>query len=284
MDLEMMQGAYMLRKTRAALGIGLFSLLTAVPVNAQDVVTLALRNGERPSGELVGMNANGVMLRFGGQDHPYSLGDIRTIEFIVDRMLEAEGKKDASTPFVITRAREVFDARLVGMEDRRPIRLNFQLPDGRMRQLSHAELGQVWVTPGPGPAAVPTSGAAPAALPRNSKQVAVAATEPWTDTGINVRRGLRIQVSATGDITLGPGMTAPAAGSAGATVERGRYPVRDAYAGALIGRIGNGAPFLIGGNTQPMDVRGTGRLYLGINDDVLADNSGNFNVVVSLVP
>ena len=36
----------------------------------------------------------------------------------------------------------------------------------------------------------------------------------------------------------------------------------------------------IGDETGPVRMRSSGRLYLGINDDVLTDNSGNFRVVV----
>ena len=50
-------------------------------------------------------------------------------------------------------------------------------------------------------------------------------------------------------------------------------------AAALIGRIGNDL-FFIGDETGPMRMRSSGRLYLGVNDDVLTDNSGNFRVVV----
>ena len=50
-------------KTRAGLGIGLVSVLAVLPVQAQEVATLALRNGERPSGELVDLTANGFILR-----------------------------------------------------------------------------------------------------------------------------------------------------------------------------------------------------------------------------
>ena len=39
--------------------------------------------------------------------------------------------------------------------------------------------------------------------------------------------------------------------------------------------------FFIGGETGAMRVRASGRLYLGINDDVLTDNSGSFRVVVA---
>jgi hypothetical protein len=53
-------------------------------------------------------------------------------------------------------------------------------------------------------------------------------------------------------------------------------------AAALIGKVGNGSNdfFFIGDETGPVRMRSGGRLYLGINDDVLTDNSGNFRVVV----
>ena len=45
-------------------------------------------------------------------------------------------------------------------------------------------------------------------------------------------------------------------------------------AGALIGKVGNSAPFLIGSNTQPILMPANGRLMLGINDDGFGDNTG----------
>ena len=58
-------------------------------------------------------------------------------------------------------------------------------------------------------------------------------------------------------------------------------PEPGAPAGALIGRIGNGTPFLIGANTSPIQVTGNGNLMLGINDDVLTDNSGQYHVTIT---
>jgi hypothetical protein len=52
-------------------------------------------------------------------------------------------------------------------------------------------------------------------------------------------------------------------------------------AAALIGKVGEGNDiFFIGNDTGPIRVRNSGRLYLGINDDVLKDNRGSFRVVV----
>ena len=51
--------------------------------------------------------------------------------------------------------------------------------------------------------------------------------------------------------------------------------------GALIGRIGNGQPFSIGDTTNQRSRCPTnGRLFLGVNDDHVADNSGNYVVKI----
>ena len=51
--------------------------------------------------------------------------------------------------------------------------------------------------------------------------------------------------------------------------------------GSLIGKIGpNGVPFPIGAGTNDIDIPANGRLYLGVNDDGLNDNSGSFDVVI----
>jgi len=53
-----------------------------------------------------------------------------------------------------------------------------------------------------------------------------------------------------------------------------------ANAGALIGRVGNSAPFGIGDQTSvPMPFDGI--LFLAVNDDERSDNSGEFVVTLS---
>jgi len=57
----------------------------------------------------------------------------------------------------------------------------------------------------------------------------------------------------------------------------------DRPAGALIGRIGSSPDdtFFIGAERLPFRVRTSGRLYLGINDDTLDDDTGAFQVAVT---
>lgn len=111
------------------------------------------------------------------------------------------------------------------------------------------------------------------------RQVQVNAREPWTDTGIDVRAGQQVFFVSDGEVRWGPNRRDGAAGERNSPVNNGR-PLPDRPAAALIGRIGSDV-FFIGDDTAAFRLRAAGRLYLGINDDVLTDNSGALRVVVS---
>lgn len=112
------------------------------------------------------------------------------------------------------------------------------------------------------------------------RAVSVAAADSWTDTGVTVRPGQTIYVEAAGRVRWGPGRQDGPAGERNSPRNEGR-PMPNRSAGALIGRVGEGQDyFLIGDETGPIRVRDGGRLYLGVNDDFLEDNSGSFRVTV----
>jgi hypothetical protein len=113
------------------------------------------------------------------------------------------------------------------------------------------------------------------------RSVDVQARTGWTDTGVDVRAGQEIFFAPTGEVRWGPGRRDGAAGERNSPRNPGR-PMPDRNAAALIGRIGeNGDPFFIGDDRGGIRVRGSGRLYLGINDDYLQDNTGWFRVVIA---
>ena len=86
----------------------------------------------------------------------------------------------------------------------------------------------------------------------------------------------QIRVSSAGDATAGPDGAANFQGQ-----NRAKYPVPVMPVGGLIGRVGNSRPFPIGANSQPITMPENGKLYLGINDDEVSDNSGTFTVTIS---
>jgi hypothetical protein len=123
----------------------------------------------------------------------------------------------------------------------------------------------------------------PIGVPRGmrERQVVVNARDQWTDTGIDVRSGQQIYFSSQGETRWGHDRKDGAEGERNSPLNPNR-PLPDRPAAALIGRIGDrNQIFFIGADSAPFRARDTGRLYLGINDDVLTDNSGNLRVTVS---
>ena len=105
----------------------------------------------------------------------------------------------------------------------------------------------------------------------------------WTDTGVEVAPGDHLNFTATGNLTLADGRTAPPDGLTRGWKDLIRvYPLNSANSGALIGRIGNEAaavPFLVGAS-KDMDISATGHLYLRLN--LTSDLSGTGSIDVKM--
>ena len=117
-----------------------------------------------------------------------------------------------------------------------------------------------------------------------SREVRVESRVRWTDTGIDVRAGQTIGFDARGTVRLGP--TQNEVAGVDGTPSRRRdagAPMANHAEGALIGRIDNSA-YLFVGDLNSVRAPATGRLYLGVNDGDLGNNSGDFQVVVSVQP
>ena len=110
----------------------------------------------------------------------------------------------------------------------------------------------------------------------------VSSQDRWTDTGIYLEPGQTVTFRATGTIQMsedGSDIADPQGARSGRRAPNA--PLRDAPAGALIGRVGNGTPAVLGANGE-MRVTRAGRLYLSVNDDELSDNRGEYRVVVTV--
>jgi hypothetical protein len=126
------------------------------------------------------------------------------------------------------------------------------------------------------------TGAGVVTIPRGMRErtVYVNAREQWTAAGIEVRPGQPIYFMASGEVRWGPNRRDGAAGERNSPGNPGR-PLPDRPAAALIGRIGDRNEFFfIGNDPGPYRARSNGQLFLGINDDVLTDNSGVLRVNV----
>ncbi len=116
---------------------------------------------------------------------------------------------------------------------------------------------------------------------QREREVLVSGDVAWVDTGIDVRSGQQVSFVARGTVWWGPGRKDGPRGEQNSPHNPNR-PMPGRPAAALIGRIGDDpGAFFIGDDQEPMRMRSSGRLYLGVNDDVVRDNHGNFRVVVS---
>jgi protein involved in polysaccharide export with SLBB domain len=137
----------------------------------------------------------------------------------------------------------------------------------------------------------------PAAVLPLEKTVAVAADAGWVDTSIDVGPGDELRFSASGRIDLQRGNPEALCGPEGLDLVTVDQPVPNVHIGALIGKVAQLVAQRVDGNSGleirdevfvlfPIGPEGTvtvpfkGRLYLGINENVLKDNAGGFSVVV----
>ena len=112
------------------------------------------------------------------------------------------------------------------------------------------------------------------------RSIAVGADRSWVDTGIDLRAGETVSISADGSIRIArDGGPMPAAGGAAGRTDGA--PMPNSPVGGLIARVGTSAPLFIGQNRTLRAPR-AGRLYLGINDSYFEDNTGQFNVTVDV--
>ena len=177
------------------------------------------------------------------------------------------GGLDANNDGVITTAEWQWSRRSFARQD--------QNGDG---QLTRGELTNAELSAAGAGAPVGTSGA----TVTNGRAVTVDASRGWVDTGIDVRSGDIVQIQATGTVTLSTNSSDVADPSGSRTNRRaGSAPLPGDPAGALIARVGNGAPMLAGGR-QSFTANGTGRLFLSVNDDFFDDNQGAYRVVVGV--
>jgi hypothetical protein len=129
------------------------------------------------------------------------------------------------------------------------------------------------------------------------KTVVIPAEAGWADTGLDVAQGDEFHIRGYGEISLQRGNPAANCGPAGLDLMTVQQPIRDRNLGALIGKVAQLVSvrtdedtgeeirdeivryFFIGAVGDVMAPI-NGRLYLGINENVFADNGGQMTAVI----
>lgn len=267
-----------MRKQIPALLFGLVLMTTQAFAQSG---TVLLRSGERLNADVLDMGTD-FTFRVNGQERHFPIHDVVPIDFAGDarNLPQVEVARVSNEgPMIVTRSGEIIPGSLA---DLRGVPTQAELSNGRRVDLS--TVARIYVSPVAGIGGIPhppTSAEAPApstpAAPPGSRTMVVPGNVAWTNTGFNVSRGQRLHFQPWGEVRLSFNDD-DVATAAGAKSYRfsDRAPIPTIPVGALIGRIGNGQPFSIGNPEGPYPMPAKGRLYLGINDDHVADNSGNY--------
>jgi len=261
---------------------------------ATERATFILTNGERKSGTVVfhgdqRENLINGYLNLGvdnGRDMTFPMEQVAVIDFVGGQPPANElAQLGGSGQMLVTRNGASQRGRFVNMiggdtlfwENEAGQRQQYAIHDVS-RVYLNAESARVAFGYSGQSGAVATTGAT-----ARDASIRVDATQRWTDTGITVRRGDRVSFQATGEIQFAPGAGQNATPQGSYNIERrSNSPVPNAGVGALIARVGNSAPFAVGTQGQAVQMRESGPLQLSVNDDILTDNSGFFNVTVSI--
>lgn len=279
---------------RLIISVAALLTLTTLSLRAIERATFILTNGERKSGDVVFHTETRRNLIDGNLNLGVGNGKEETIPESQVAVIDFAGGAPAATElsqlpatgnFLVLRNGQSQDGTFVNLIGGDT--LIWRNPSGQEQQYAIHDVSRVYLNPQSartafnytGPSrAVGTSGTS--AARSNGGALQVPANEAWTDTGIDVRQGDRYAIRASGQITFGKsdGQTATPDGNPG--VHNPNYPDPKSPAGALIGKIGSGPAFGVGAN-QTIAMPGTGRLFLGVNDNELGDNGGAFSIVIT---
>jgi hypothetical protein len=273
-----------------ALAAGAVAAAQQPTFNTNKNATLVMKSGDRHSGTLVYHNDNNFNLIENGQEKPYPVDQIAVVDLAggspssseLQQLPTSSDPPELQRHMLVLRDGSTIKGKLYTIKE---TTFTFDTENGQRRDFEISNIVRMYVS---APASrslyasqlnQPTAAVATSGQPAPGS-ITVNASAGWVDTGRTVRRGQRVTFEPSGEIHFGQGpeQVADANGKQG-DPSQPTLPLPSAAVGALIGRIGNGAPFLIGAQgaaTMPAN----GRLFLGINDRELSDNSGAFSVVI----
>jgi hypothetical protein len=106
-----------------------------------------------------------------------------------------------------------------------------------------------------------------------------AANNGWTNSGLVVRKGQRLRISASGRVSLGRGRFSTPGGVA--IIQDNDKLMRNEATGAVIAVIGDdNDDFILIGPRREFVAQRDGVLFLGVNEGDLADNTGSYDIVI----
>jgi len=125
----------------------------------------------------------------------------------------------------------------------------------------------------------PASSSAPTFFTIKVGVRADSANNGWTNSGLVVRKGQRLRISASGRVSLGRGRFSMPGGLS--AIQDNDKLMRNEATGALIAVIGDdNDDFILIGPRREFVAQRDGVLFLGVNEGDLTDNTGSYDIVI----
>jgi len=256
-------------------------------------VTLLMKSGERNSGTLVYHNDDKFNLIVNGEEKAYPVSDIALVDFTgnpqppteeLTQLPTSNDPPELQRHLVVLNDGSAIKGKLYTIKENA---ITFDTEQGQRRDFDLSNIKRLYVS-APGARQLyasqissqnPITGTT-GQVPTGG--ILVNASQGWTDTGRTVRRGQRLTFAATGEIHFGSGAEQTATpGGKGGDPSQSTLPAPGMGVGGLIARVGdNGNPFPIGAGPTQVTMPANGRLFIGVNDRELSDNSGTYVVTI----
>lgn len=282
-----------IRKCVLTLVLAAFAL-PSIYAQHEHRATVLLRNGDRVAGVLEDVENNTVYVRVSQHDQrKLPIDQVALIDLAggATGLPETElSVARGANHVALLRGGDSIQGRFVDISggekerenDAEPHALIFRTTSGEERRVSLDTVSRIYFGNFPA-ATVAEKAPTPSEDPVPEGAIRVPGDSAWTATPLTVRKGDRVVFNVTGQVQLSSDAS-DVAQAAGSLTERraANAPLPQNFAGALIARVGNSAPFPIGDVTTPVTMPADGQLYLGINDDEVSDNTGAF--IVRMTP
>lgn len=231
--------------------------------------TIRLKDGSIIKGKIVGFSGGKFTISTGGgtrkRQMTFSADEIESIEF--------DAPQDVvSVPTAVTRPvrndpvveEEYIPATVATVEQKVPEQLPAATPVGSpANTTSKATFGKP--------------------IELSVKVLADNTANGWTNSGWVVKKGQKIRISGTGEVSIGRGKTTGPSGLY--DLDDGEKLLKSVPTGALIAVIGDdNNEFIYIGADREFTASRDGALFLGLNEGNLNDNSGSFDVKVAISP
>ena len=243
-----------MRKTFRLLLAGTLLLATTAPLLAD---TIRLKDGSVIRGQVIGFKDQQFTILIGGN---------------------ARGRRGQTTVYVEDVESIEFDANTSSTPSTEEMTAQNNPPPMRQSNSNNQSDG-IGSNPPPRSIDPPVSNATPTFFTIKVGVRADNQNNGWTNSGLVVRKGQRLRISASGRVSLGRGRFSTPGGLS--TIQDGDKLMRNEATGALIAVIGDdNDDFILIGPRREFVAQRDGVLFLGVNEGDLADNTGTYDIVI----